>query len=214
MVIGYLTTELTRENVDIFKHCRGKGGSLMGLFHTWYWGFPLEILPTHGTGLCITLEGLPTSCQQTVLLWATLLDSPAQLLIIAYQSRDSNSVHSACRQGHKNLLKFTESKGMERKGEGSNFEPIISIPGTTHLLRFLCTTTFTIYRKGSKKEKISPELQFFSCKCPRRIARVFPRDRKAAKSINETLSKHTTHSVLKQLEYSNTRSHQMPLLSA
>lgn len=118
-----------------FKHCRGKGGSLMGLFHNMmltrldYWGFPLQILPTHGTVLHITSERLPTSCQQAVLLLATLLDSPAQLLITAYQSRDSNSVHSACRQGRKNLLKFTKSKGMERKGEWSNFEPMISIPG-------------------------------------------------------------------------------------
>ncbi len=84
-------------------------------------------------------------------------------------------------------------------------------------------------RKSSEKEKISSERQLCGWKCivdvrgQRRMGRLVRDDRMASVTqittrynqvMQNTISEHTTHRTLKQMDYSSRRPHRVPLLSA
>ncbi len=105
----------------------------------------------------------------------------------------------------------------------------LSISKTADLLGFSCTTISRVYRECFEKEKISSEQQFCGRKClvnvrgQRRMSRLVREDRKATvtqittrynQGMQHTISEHTTHWTLKQMNYSSRRPHRVPLLSA
>ncbi len=83
-----------------------------------------------------------------------------------------------------------------------------------------------IYREWSEKEKISSERQLCGQKrpfwCQKRMGRLVRDDRKTTltqitsrfnQGIQNTISEHTTHRTLKQMDYSSRRPHRVPLRS-
>ncbi len=105
----------------------------------------------------------------------------------------------------------------------------LSISKTADLLGFSHTTISMVYRKGSKKYKISSEWQLCGRKClvdvrgQRRMGRLVRDDRKATVSqittcskqgMHNTISECTTRQTMKQMDYSSRRPHRVPLLSA
>ncbi len=105
----------------------------------------------------------------------------------------------------------------------------LSISETAVLLGFSCTTISRVYWEWSEKEKISREQQLCGRKClvdvrgQRRMDRLVRDDRKTTvtqittrynQDLQNTISEHTTHQTLKQMDSSSRRSHRVPLLSA
>ncbi len=105
----------------------------------------------------------------------------------------------------------------------------LSISKTADLLGFSHTTISRVYRELSEKEEISSEQQLCGRKClvdvrgQRRMSRLVRDDRKPTvtqittcynQGMQNTISEHTTRQTLKQMDSSNRRPHQVPLLSA
>ncbi len=127
---------------------------------------------------------------------------------------------------------------MGKKGDLSDFErgmvvgarrAGLSISKTADLMGFSHTTISRVYRELSEKEEISSEQQLCGRKChvdvrgQRRMSRLVRDDRKATvtqittrynQDMQNTISEHTTRQTLKQMDSSNRRPHQVPLLSA
>ncbi len=97
------------------------------------------------------------------------------------------------------------------------------------LVVVVSTTISRVYREWSEKEKISSERQLCGRKClvdvrgQRRMDRLVRDDRKATvtqintrynQDMQNTISEHTTHRTLKQMDSSSRRPHRVPLLSA
>ncbi len=128
---------------------------------------------------------------------------------------------------------------MGKKGDLSDFErgmvvddgdrqAGLCISKTADLLGFSGTIS-RVYREWSEKEKISSERQLCGRKYlvdvrgQRRMDRLVRDDRKTTvtqittrynQDLQNTISEHTTHRTLKQMDYSSRRPHRVPLLSA
>ncbi len=104
----------------------------------------------------------------------------------------------------------------------------LSISQTADLLGFSHTTISSVYREWFEKEKISSEQQLCGRKClvdvrgQRRMDRLVRDDRKATvtqiitrynQDLQNTISEHTTHRILKQMDSSSRRPHRVPLRS-
>ncbi len=105
----------------------------------------------------------------------------------------------------------------------------LSISQTADLLGFFLWTTISrVYREWSEKEKISSERQLCGWRClvdvrgQRRMDRLVRDDRKTTvtqittrynQDLQNTISEHTTHRTLKQMDFSSRRPHRVPLRS-
>ncbi len=104
----------------------------------------------------------------------------------------------------------------------------LSISQTADLLGFSHTTISSVYREWSEKEKISSDRPLCGRKClvdvrgQRRMGRLVRDDRKTTvtqittrynQDMQNTISEHTTHRTLKQMDSSSRRPHRVPLLS-
>ncbi len=104
----------------------------------------------------------------------------------------------------------------------------LSISETADLLGFSHTTISSVYREWSEKEKISSERQLCGWTClvdvrgQRRMDRLVRDDRKTTvtqittrynQDLQNTISEHTTHRTLKQMDSSSRRPHRVPLRS-
>ncbi len=104
----------------------------------------------------------------------------------------------------------------------------LSISKTADLLGSSRTTISRVYREWSEQEKISSERQSCGWKClvdvrgQRRMDRLVRDDRKTTltqittrynQGMQNTISEHTTHRTLKQMDSSSRRPHRVPLRS-